>query len=173
MEPTSATVSRAGEDVPVVVVAGFFRRAAAGFVDGAIVLPISSLVAFLAGRLSGLALPPARQRGIDYWLDLMLAGDPALWGAITLGAVIAALYLLLFQALAGRTLGMRLLGLRVIDLYGDPPRFWRAATRTLGYFACVATLSLGFLWIGFDREKRGLHDWLAGTLVIRDGGAGT
>jgi uncharacterized RDD family membrane protein YckC len=28
-------------------------------------------------------------------------------------------------------------------------------------------LALGFLWIGFDREKRGLHDWLADTYVVR------
>jgi uncharacterized RDD family membrane protein YckC len=29
------------------------------------------------------------------------------------------------------------------------------------------TLSLGYLWIAFDAEKRGLHDWIAGTYVIR------
>jgi uncharacterized RDD family membrane protein YckC len=28
-------------------------------------------------------------------------------------------------------------------------------------------LFLGFLWIGFDSEKRGLHDWIAGTYVVR------
>jgi uncharacterized RDD family membrane protein YckC len=26
---------------------------------------------------------------------------------------------------------------------------------------------LGFLWVGFDSEKRGLHDWIAGTYVIK------
>ena len=31
----------------------------------------------------------------------------------------------------------------------------------------AATLFLGFLWIGFDSEKRGLQDWIAGTYVIR------
>ena len=34
----------------------------------------------------------------------------------------------------------------------------------------AATLGLGFAWIGFDREKRGLHDWLAGTYVVRGRG---
>jgi uncharacterized RDD family membrane protein YckC len=23
------------------------------------------------------------------------------------------------------------------------------------------------LWIGFDREKRGLHDWIADTYVVK------
>ena len=39
--------------------------------------------------------------------------------------------------------------------------------RCAGYLAGVATLFLGFLWMGFDSEKRGLHDWIAGTYVIR------
>ena len=41
------------------------------------------------------------------------------------------------------------------------------ATATAGYLAGLATAFLGFLWIGFDAEKRGLHDWIAGTYVIR------
>jgi hypothetical protein len=39
--------------------------------------------------------------------------------------------------------------------------------RCAGYLAGIATLFLGFLWIGFDHEKRGLQDWIAGTYVIR------
>jgi uncharacterized RDD family membrane protein YckC len=33
--------------------------------------------------------------------------------------------------------------------------------------AGAVTLGLGFLWIGFDSEKRGLHDWLSGTYVVK------
>ena len=43
----------------------------------------------------------------------------------------------------------------------------QALARCAGYVASVATLFLGFLWIGFDSEKRGLQDWIAGTYVIR------
>jgi uncharacterized RDD family membrane protein YckC len=60
-----------------------------------------------------------------------------------------------------------LLGVRVIDVYGEPPSALRALARTLGYFVAAATGGLGFLWIGFDREKRGLHDWISGTYVIK------
>jgi uncharacterized RDD family membrane protein YckC len=155
------------EAAPVTVtVAGFWRRFAQAFVDGCIVLPVALLLSWVAGKLSGLVLPAARSAGIDYWLDLALAGEPALWGGIFLGATIIALYLGLFVALQGRTLGMRLLKLRVIDLYGATPGPLRAAVRALGYVACAFTLGLGFVWVGFDREKRGLHDWIAGTYVI-------
>ena len=43
----------------------------------------------------------------------------------------------------------------------------RTLLRTSGYVLSAVLFSLGFLWIGFDREKRGLHDWIAGTYVIR------
>jgi len=65
---------------------------------------------------------------------------------------------------------MRALGLKVIDVYGEPPSVTRSALRTLGYLAGLATLGLGFVWVGFDAEKRGLHDWIAGTYVIRTDG---
>jgi uncharacterized RDD family membrane protein YckC len=155
------------DDGPIVHVAGFWRRLAASLVDLLVAVPIAFILAKLAGRVAGIHLPPARRTGLDYWLDLALAGDPALWGGLGLGAAIVALYLYLFQVMAGRTPGMRLLRMRVIDLYGDPPSAVRAGVRVAGYLASVCTLSLGFLWIGFDREKRGLHDWLAGTYVVK------
>jgi uncharacterized RDD family membrane protein YckC len=62
---------------------------------------------------------------------------------------------------------MRTLGLTIVDLYGDPPSVLRSIARTVGYLAAAVTLGLGFLWIGFDRERRGLHDWLSGTHVVK------
>lgn len=154
------------EAPPTVTVAGFWRRAAQAIVDAAIVVPVAFFLSWVAGKLSGLVLPAARSPGIDYWLDLALAGEPALWGGLLLGVFIACLYLLLFVAIAGRTPGMRLLNLRVVDVYGNAPGPVRATARALGYLAGFITLGLGFVWIGFDREKRGLHDWIAGTYVI-------
>jgi uncharacterized RDD family membrane protein YckC len=151
----------------VVYVAGFWRRALAALADAVILIPLSVLLVKLAGRVAGLEVPSPRRMGIDYWLDLALAGDPGLLGALGLTAAIVLVYLLLFQAMAGRTLGMRLLKIRIVDVYGENPTALRAAVRTLGYLASLATGSLGFLWIGFDREKRGLHDWLAGTYVVK------
>jgi uncharacterized RDD family membrane protein YckC len=152
---------------PTVYVAGFWRRSLAALVDAAAIVPVAFLITLLAGRLAGLSLPEAQRTGIDYWIDLALAGEPALWGSIGLFLAIVVIYLLVFQAMAGRTPGMRLLRLRIIDPYGEPPGVIRAIVRTVGYVVGICSLSLGFLWIGFDREKRGLHDWLAGTYVIK------
>ena len=151
----------------IVTVAGFWRRVLAAGVDVLVVVPAAFGLALAAGRLAGVSLPDARRTAIDYWLDLAISGEPALWGTVGLVLAIAVIYLFLFHMTVGRTLGMRALGLKVIDVYGEPPSVTRAALRTLGYLASMVTLGLGFVWVGFDSEKRGLHDWIAGTYVIR------
>jgi uncharacterized RDD family membrane protein YckC len=150
-----------------VLVAGFWRRLGAALIDLGIVGPVALILTALASLVAGVELPPSRMRGLDFWLDLALSGDPALSMAMGLFVAIGLIYLLVFQITTARTIGMRVLGLRIIDVYGDPPSSARCAARTAGYLAGAATLLLGFLWIGFDSEKRGLHDWLAGTYVIR------
>ena len=163
-----ASASRTGShSAQSVQVAGFWRRLGAALIDLGIIAPVSLILTWLASLIAGVALPPSRMRGLDFWLDLALSGDPALSMAMGLFVAIGLIYLLVFQITTGRTIGMRVLGLRIIDVYGDPPSSARCAARTAGYLAGAATLLLGFLWIGFDSEKRGIHDWLAGTYVIR------
>jgi len=160
--------ARQARSAPRFFVVGFWRRLGAGLLDALILLPMVALMIWLAGAISGIELPPSRYRGPDIWLDLLLGVEPALWGAIGLAAAVAVVYAFVFQSIWGRTPGMRVARMRVIDLYGDPPTVARAGARTGGYLACVATLGLGFAWIGIDREKRGLHDWLSGTYVVKE-----
>jgi uncharacterized RDD family membrane protein YckC len=154
--------------VPTVHVVGFWRRAVAAAIDLALVLPVAMLVVLAVGKLASVALPNRiGLLDIDMWIDLVLAGSSALMMALVLFIAIALTYLLVFHITLGRTLGMRVLKMKIIDVYGDPPSPARCVARCAGYLAGVATLFLGFLWIGFDNEKRGLQDWIAGTYVIR------
>ncbi len=152
-----------------VFVVGFWRRLAAAVIDLAIVVPCALLITLIASRITGVHLPPSNLRiiDIDLWIDLVLAVDPALVMALVLFGAIGLTYLLVFQIVLGRTLGMRVLRMQIIDIYGDRPSAGRCVARCAGYLAGVATLFLGFLWMGFDSEKRALHDWIAGTYVIR------
>jgi uncharacterized RDD family membrane protein YckC len=163
--PAPAPATRAG---PTYHVAGFWRRLGGGLIDLAVVLPVSLVLGWLAGAVSGIHLPESRHRGIDFWLDLFLANDPAFVGWLGLAVVVGCVYLMVFQTVMGRTLGMRATKTRIIDLYGDPPTVPRAGIRTGGYLVGLATLGLGFIWIGFDSEKRGVQDWIASTYVIKD-----
>ncbi|MBT8494646.1 MAG: RDD family protein [Deltaproteobacteria bacterium] len=159
---------RAAEASATYYVAGFWRRLLGGLVDFAVILPVSLILGWLAGAVSGIHLPESRHRGIDFWLDLFLANDPAFVGWLVLATVVGCVYLMVFQTVMGRTLGMRATKTRIIDIYGDPPAAARAGMRTGGYLVGLASLGLGFVWIGFDSEKRGVQDWIAGTYVIKD-----
>ncbi|GAA4555561.1 RDD family protein [Planotetraspora kaengkrachanensis] len=74
-------------------------------------------------------------------------------------AVFAAEYVLLVGTL-GMTLGMRLFGIRVAALEGGRPAFLPVLIRT--FLLCLAVPAL--IW---DRDRRGLHDRAAGTVVVR------
>jgi uncharacterized RDD family membrane protein YckC len=69
--------------------------------------------------------------------------------------------------LAGRTLGMFLLGVRVVRPDGESPRGGRSVVRALAYWIS-AILMLGFIWIMFDKRRQGFHDKIAGTFVVYD-----
>jgi uncharacterized RDD family membrane protein YckC len=167
--PNPAPFAAARGQAPTVYVHGFWRRAVAGAIDLAVVLPVAAVLGYLASVISGVGLPPMKIGlfDIDLWIDLVLAMDPGLVMAMVLTWAIGLSYLALFHIVRGQTLGMRVMKMKVIDAYGESPSPRRCLVRVLGYVANVATLGLGFLWIGFDSEKRGLHDWIAGTYVVR------
>lgn len=156
-------------EAPSVWVVGFWKRLVAGMIDFAIIAPAALLVIFIVGKIAGVHLPQRNMKllDVDMWIDLVLASDPALVMGFVLFLAIGMTYMLVFHITLGRTLGMRVMKMKVIDVYGDPPSPARCIARCAGYLAGVATLFLGFLWIGFDSEKRGLQDWLAGTYVIK------
>ncbi len=165
----SAELRLQARAAPTVYVVGFWRRFAGAMIDLAVIIPCALLITLIVSKIAGVHLPPSNLHLMDFdlWIDLVLATDPALVMGIVLFTAIGMTYLLVFHIVLGRTLGMRVMKIRVIDVYGDRPSPARCAARCAGYLAGVATLFLGFLWMGFDSEKRGLQDWIAGTYVIR------
>src|SRR5690606_14145907 len=111
-------------------VAGFWRRLIAAFVDLAVILPVAMILCWVAGAVTGVHLPASRHRGLDFWLDLFIASDPALVGILGLTLAIATVYVLVFQITLARTPGMRVMRIRIIDQFGDAPSTGRAAART-------------------------------------------
>jgi uncharacterized RDD family membrane protein YckC len=151
---------------PTVTVAGFWRRLAATVVDALLLAPALLLAGWLVLRVTGYRLPLGPELRIESTLELFLEGGGMLYGLLAISFVVLLLYGFLFMSTTGATPGLRLLRARVINPYGETPEWWRVTLRCLGFVLSAALLGLGFLWIGFDREKRGLHDWLAGTYVI-------
>ena len=69
-------------------------------------------------------------------------------------------------ALSGRTIGMAVLGIRVVSADGAPVSTRQAVLRTLTLPLSFLLLGLGFLGILTNRHRRAWHDRLAGTAVV-------
>ncbi|KFN51340.1 RDD family protein [Arenimonas composti] len=96
------------------------------------------------------------------------AGALAVWLACWL---VSGSYAVLAWRRGGQTLGMKPWRLKVVAADGRP-----AEVRALWLRYAVATVSLaacglGFLWCLVDRERRALHDVVAGTVLVRTGKA--
>lgn len=169
VEPKKPAARPGRREAPTVYVVGFWKRLVAAAIDLAIVVPAALLITLIASKIASVPLPPNNIRllDVDMWIDRVLDADGAVVMAMVLTLAIGMTYLLVFQILVGRTLGMRVLKLKIIDVYGERPSPARCIARCGGYLVSVATLFLGFLWMGVDSEKRGLQDWIAGTYVIR------
>ncbi len=150
-----------------VLVAGFWRRALAAMVDGVVVLPVIAGVVWLAKALTGYSMQGMSQIRLETALELVIGGEGMFYSVVILALLLVSLYTALFLFISGATPGLKLLRLKVINVYGQAPEMWRVALRCVGFVLSLGLLGLGFIWVGFDREKRGLSDWVAGTYVIR------
>jgi 2-polyprenyl-6-hydroxyphenyl methylase/3-demethylubiquinone-9 3-methyltransferase len=82
--------------------------------------------------------------------------------------IIGYIYFVLFFRFGGRTLGKRILRLKVIDLRERKRLGWyQAFERTHGYACSALFVSLGFLQVLWDAEGLTMHDKIAGTTVIK------
>lgn len=147
--------------------AGFWRRAAAATIDGGVLFATLGLLGLVIALVTGARVPNLREIGLDYVVELALGGKPAVLLGLALAGAVAVLYFLFFHAMSGQTIGKRAMRIRVISTYGRSIGLRGAAIRLGGCALGALMLSLGFVWIAFDREKRGLHDWLAGSYVVR------
>jgi uncharacterized RDD family membrane protein YckC len=79
-------------------------------------------------------------------------------------------YWMVSSALVGRTPIMALAGLRIVSRDGTPLRPRNALVRTVVLPFSLLLFGLGGAWMIVDRERRALHDLLAGSTVVYDWG---
>jgi uncharacterized RDD family membrane protein YckC len=94
--------------------------------------------------------------------DFALAAGTALWFGL------GSLYLVGFWSLAGQTLGMRFLGVR-LDVDARGLSLGRSIKRLVGMTLAVIPFGLGFLGILFDKRRRAWDDRLSGVDVVYEG----
>ena len=134
--------------------AGFWRRFAAAFVDGIILM----VAGFFAGGVFGFiyGVTTGTAEGVTFLSNIM-------------GVVLGWLYSALLESSSRQaTPGKMALGIKVTDLNGNPITFGKASGRHFGKLLSSVFFCIGFFMIAFTARKQGLHDMMAGCLVIKN-----
>jgi uncharacterized RDD family membrane protein YckC len=98
-------------------------------------------------------------------MSLGLLG-PLLW--FLFGLVPLAYHTLLLSGRRSATFGMRAFDLELRSVTGERPGFLQALVQTALFYVTVGmTCSLILLVAVFNRRRRTLHDFLAGTVMVR------
>ncbi len=84
-------------------------------------------------------------------------------------AIVMFIYLTTTIGLYGKTFGMRLFSLEVVDLEGeDYPTFHQAAVSSSVYLLSLALGGIGFLTLPLNEDRRAVHDLVSGTIVVKE-----
>lgn len=137
--------------------AGFMIRLGAYLVD--------QIVLFLIGFVVLSLLIEALNPGVTSNEDELSAVQLVITYAV--GIALNMLYYTITVGKWGRTIGKQIFGLQVLTADGKRVSYLKAFVRSFGYYISAFTLFFGFLMIAWNKQARGLHDLLAGTIVIR------
>lgn len=136
--------------------AGFFVRLAAAALDAVIIFAMSLIIRFpvlITSLITGSNI-----------LSTKVLFNFTIYNVVLY--LLAAAYRVLLTYFTGATIGKRVLKLRVIKEDGTLDFITVLYRETIGKFLSRVVLCIGYLLIGIDQQKRGLHDILCDTCVI-------
>ena len=140
--------------------AGFRLRVAAGAIDIILLAPVAALLTWFGLTVAGAMSenPPALADAMaQLWRDVLLL--PTVLCVVIVTAVC-------WSGLRA-TPGQSLMGCRVVGRRGGGPlNFFVALWRSLLLVASGGAVALPLLTMFFDPRRRGLHDWLSGSIVV-------
>jgi uncharacterized RDD family membrane protein YckC len=141
--------------------AGFWKRTAAYIIDTFIYGLASYIIAFVLGIVLALAT------GIDP--DKLSAAENVLFslGSMLFSLTCYLVYYVWAESSAWQaTIGKKIMGLKVTDIYGRRVSFWRSLGRNIGMIVSSLILLIGYLMCFWTAKKQCLHDKMAGCLVV-------
>jgi len=140
--------------------AGFWKRFLAYIIDLFIII----LVSFAIGLAFGLLLLAAGVEPSDEYSGFFDIADIALFLFNT--TLIWIYYAEMESSSTQATLGKMAVGIKVTDLHGNRIGFGKATGRHFGKIISSLILLIGYAMIAITEKKQGLHDMMAGCLVV-------
>jgi uncharacterized RDD family membrane protein YckC len=134
---------------------------------------VTRLVAFAADIGASWGIFTVSLAAITFAIQLVTSQTVDL-GKSTIGAAIVVLSFLVWEfvyftyqwSLSGKTIGMAVLGIRVVATDGTPVSARQAAIRTITLPLSFLFFGLGFLGILLNKDRHAWHDRLAKTVVV-------
>jgi uncharacterized RDD family membrane protein YckC len=88
---------------------------------------------------------------------------------ITVWAVVMFAYMTASLGFLGKTIGMRLFSLELVDaVENEYPTLLQAAVSSSLFLVSLAVFGAGFVTVFFNEERRAVHDLLSGTILVRE-----
>lgn len=139
--------------------AGFWIRVLAYLIDS---LLLSIVFCPLGFGLGLLGVAGEIDQNSPAWMGINL-----LLNLVSL--VVGWLYFALTESSSWQaTVGKKLLKLKVTDMHGQRISFGKATGRYFGQILSGMICGIGYIMVAFTEKKQGLHDMMAGTLVVWD-----
>jgi len=131
---------------------------------------VTRLVAFAADAGASWGLFTLGAAALAFSVQLVSGGHFSLTHHQLLSLIVLVIWEFVYFAyqwtLGGKTIGMAVLGIRVVRADGAPIGWRQAVVRTLALPLSFLLLGLGFLGILTNRDRHALHDRIAGTAVV-------
>ena len=131
---------------------------------------VTRLVAFAADVGASWGLFTLGAAALAFSVQLVTGSNFSLTSHQIISLVAAVVWEFVYFAyqwsLSGKTIGMAVLGIRVVKTDGSPVGPRQAVLRTLALPLSFLLLGLGFVGILTNRDRHALHDRLAGTAVV-------
>ena len=151
--------------------AGFWIRFVASFLDTLfLALPIAIVIYFLSdGNWFDFAQYQQNiqmaMSGNTHALDTQ--PKTSLQWELLFEVSVLVVTILFWNRWRGATPGKKFVHIKIVDAktFGDIDNK-QAVTRSLGYIPSTFLFGIGFLMVAFRKDKRSLHDLLAGTSVV-------
>ena len=131
---------------------------------------VSRFLAYAIDLFASTAVYTLALAAISYVVQIV-TGEQVSWNRQNILVVVLYLAWEFFYfgyswAVSGRTFGMAVLGVRVVRADGAAAEPRRGVLRALVFPLSFLLFGLGFLGILVQRERRALHDLIAGTAVV-------
>lgn len=147
---------------------GFWIRLLAHLIDHVILGAVAAPLFFIMVLPAALRVAHEAERSNEPSPDLIFAILSSVFLYVALALAGQWLYEALLTSSSWQaTIGKRVLRLKVVDEAGNRISFARATGRFFAKFLSSMFFCIGFLMIAFTQRKSGLHDMIAGTLVVR------